>query len=311
MVPSNPTSLEEAFDLVRQKPLEEAIKASSNPFERFMLDLAKVVKEEKKSFIPKKAEVLTEDLIEETIEEYPRHAPIHVEEAMSNLAFVLEKARAEAQYKLQQEAAVQQEAIIEEELILEDREPLKPLLATSLEGVLARLAEAIQTAKEPEKEEQEEEEQEEVVSSVEPTVEKKPYVPPDAKQNNPYVNELIRATKNAPKIVKGSRKKADIKKLIAEQIHSELETFRRQLFSSNLMMGGGGGGTNAVQYAAGGTMNGDLNVNGRILSGGIDISEAIKTAVSSSILDSQVIQSAISAIVVDLPAPSLIDGGPY
>jgi len=35
---------------------------------------------------------------------------------------------------------------------------------------------------------------------------------------------------------------------------------------------GGGGGSVAVQYANGGTMNGDLNVNGHILSGGKDIS---------------------------------------
>jgi hypothetical protein len=34
---------------------------------------------------------------------------------------------------------------------------------------------------------------------------------------------------------------------------------------------GGGGGSVATQYANGGTMNGDLNVNGHILSGGIDL----------------------------------------
>jgi hypothetical protein len=34
---------------------------------------------------------------------------------------------------------------------------------------------------------------------------------------------------------------------------------------------GGGGGTTAVQYARGGTMNGNLNIEGNILSGGVDI----------------------------------------
>ena len=39
---------------------------------------------------------------------------------------------------------------------------------------------------------------------------------------------------------------------------------------------GSGGGSVAVQYADGGTMNGTLNVNGRILSGGRDISDFFK-----------------------------------
>jgi hypothetical protein len=292
VVPVNPISLEEAFDLVRQKPLERAVQASSNPFDRFMLDLAKVVKEEKKTFVPKKIETVVEEIVDEVFEEEIEHyPPVFVEEAMSKLTNALQKARVEAQYKLQEEAK-QQELILEEELIVEETEPPKPLLATSLEGVLARLAEALQKNNQPE--EEEEEETEEDVPSLEPTAEKKPYIP-DSKQDNPYVSELIKATKNAPKMVKGSRKKADIKKLIAEQLHSELESFRKQLFSSNLMMGGGGGGTNAVQYAAGGIMRGDLNVTGKILSGGVDMTESIVNTVND--------------IIVELPLPTVLGGG--
>lgn len=291
MVPANPTSLEEAFDLVRQKPLEKAVQASSNPFDRFMMDLAKVVKEEKKTFVPRKVEVLVEEVEEEPFEEeFEQPEPIYVEEAMSNLTNALQKARIEAQYRLQ-EAAKQQELILEEELVAEKIEPAVPLLATSLEGVLTRLAEALQKNNQPEEELQQQEEPKPV---TEPTAEKKPYVP-SSKEENPYLKELIRSTKNQPKLPKGSKKKADIKKLIAEQVNQELEAFRRQLFSSNLMMGGGGGGTNAVQYAAGGTMNGDLNVTGRILSGGVDISDAIANMI----------------INIQVPPPSLIDAGPY
>ena len=291
MVPTNPISLEEAFDLVKQKPLERAVQASSNPFDRFMLDLAKTVKEEKKTFIPKKAEVLVEEVFEEECEQPD---PIYIEEAMSNLTKALQKARVEAQYKLQ-EAAKQQELILEEEeIIVEELEPAVPILATSLEGVLTRLAEALKQNDQPE-EEKEEDSGEETDSFPEPAVEKKSYIP-SSKQENPYVKELIRSTKNEPKIAKGSKKKADIKKLIAEQIGLELEAFRRQLFSSNLMMGGGGGGgTNAVQYAAGGTMRGDLNVMGRILSGGVDISDAIADMI----------------INIEVPPPKLLDAGPY
>ena len=202
MVPTNPKSLEEAFDLVKQKPLERAVQASSNPFDRFMMDLAKTVKEEKKTFVPKKIEMLVEEVFEE---EYKQPDPIYIEEAMSNLTKALQKARVEAQYKLQ-EAAKQQELILEEEIITKEAEPAVPLLASSLEGVLTRLAEALQKNNQPE---------EESVPSSEPAVEKKSYIP-DSKQENPYLKELIRSTKNEPKLAKGSKKKADIKKLIAE-----------------------------------------------------------------------------------------------
>ncbi|MFZ4600073.1 MAG: hypothetical protein ACOYNN_15650, partial [Terrimicrobiaceae bacterium] len=45
-----------------------------------------------------------------------------------------------------------------------------------------------------------------------------------------------------------------------------------QDYSRRILDLGGGGGSVAVQYVNGGTMNGDLNINGHILSGGRDIS---------------------------------------
>jgi len=48
-------------------------------------------------------------------------------------------------------------------------------------------------------------------------------------------------------------------------------------YSRRILDLGSGGGTVAVQYANGGTMNGDLNINGHILSGGRNISDYFGT----------------------------------
>ncbi len=66
-----------------------------------------------------------------------------------------------------------------------------------------------------------------------------------------------------------STKKEDLtqlKKQLEQRIDLESANIKKVLASY------GGGGSVAVQYANGGTMNGSLNVNGQILSGGVDIS---------------------------------------
>jgi hypothetical protein len=94
-------------------------------------------------------------------------------------------------------------------------------------------------------------------------------------QGNPYVAQLISADKNHSKTQTKIEKISDIKGVIAQQIKEEFNRLRQQY--PNLGLGSGsGGGTNAVQYANGGTMNGDLNVNGRYLSGGVDIASAFQ-----------------------------------
>jgi len=59
---------------------------------------------------------------------------------------------------------------------------------------------------------------------------------------------------------------AQLKKQLEQRIDAESANIKKVLSSY------GGGGSVAAQYAKGGTMNGSLNVNGQILSGGIDIS---------------------------------------
>ena len=88
------------------------------------------------------------------------------------------------------------------------------------------------------------------------------------KSNNTYVKELSQADKNK-KIPEKIAKGTDIKSIIEKQVREAVNKLRQE-FGQN-MMSSGGGGTVAVQYADGGTMNGDLNVTGKYLSGGTDL----------------------------------------
>ena len=96
----------------------------------------------------------------------------------------------------------------------------------------------------------------------------------DKKQNksDDYVSELKK--ENEP--VKPKTKDELIKDLVRRFVENEIKNFKDEVTLKINQVGssyGGGGGSNAVQYANGGTMNGDLNVNGHILSGGKDISD--------------------------------------
>ncbi|NBP16796.1 hypothetical protein EBU95_20815, partial [bacterium] len=64
--------------------------------------------------------------------------------------------------------------------------------------------------------------------------------------------------------------KAEVKRKDIDNINTQIAYIKR-------VLGTVGGGSVAVQYANGGTMNGNLNVNGKILSGGIDISTLFGT----------------------------------
>lgn len=85
-----------------------------------------------------------------------------------------------------------------------------------------------------------------------------------------YIEEL-------KKIDKGDKSKLlnkndNISATISEQVKEEIGKVKTQI---SRMAIEGGGGSVAVQYANGGTMNGDLNVTGKYLSAGIDLSTLI------------------------------------
>ena len=70
--------------------------------------------------------------------------------------------------------------------------------------------------------------------------------------------------------ITGKRFQEQLKRDLNKQFADEMMNIRRMIEL------GAGGGTNAVQYANGGTMNGNLNVNGVILSGGQDLIDIIE-----------------------------------
>jgi len=88
----------------------------------------------------------------------------------------------------------------------------------------------------------------------------------EPEEDNSYVKELQSQESKQTKL-----KEADPKQTLTQQIHEEFQKFLQQ--HPNFGMSGSGGGTNAVQYANGGIMRGDLNVTGKYLSGGRDLSE--------------------------------------
>jgi hypothetical protein len=66
--------------------------------------------------------------------------------------------------------------------------------------------------------------------------------------------------------VSSKRFQDQIKKDLTHSFSTEMQQIKRMVSSY-----GGGGGSNAVQYARGGTMHGNLNIEGNILSGGVDL----------------------------------------
>jgi len=112
--------------------------------------------------------------------------------------------------------------------------------------------------------------EEEPVDEIEPEI--NPYVQELKKQSiekqpesNKYINDLDKLT---TKVVaeKQPEKIEDVKKLIEEYVTK---------YARRILDLGGGGGSVAQQFANGGTMNGDLNVTGQYLSGGVDLATVI------------------------------------
>jgi hypothetical protein len=84
------------------------------------------------------------------------------------------------------------------------------------------------------------------------------------KEINKKLQTLVIEKKNVQLVVDDARKYTDTK---VAQVSEEVMKYARRILDL-----GGGGGSNAVQYANGGTMNGNLNVTGKYLSGGVDLS---------------------------------------
>ena len=93
---------------------------------------------------------------------------------------------------------------------------------------------------------------------------KLPQLDETIKEINKRIQTLVIEKKNVQVLADDARKYTDTK---VAQASEEMMNYARRILDL-----GGGGGSVAVQYANGGTMNGNLNVTGQYLSGGVDIS---------------------------------------
>jgi len=92
---------------------------------------------------------------------------------------------------------------------------------------------------------------------------KMPQLEDTIKEINKRIQNLVIEKKNVQLVVDDARKYTDTK---VAQVSEEVMAYARRILEL-----GSGGGTVAVQYANGGTMNGNLNVTGKYLSAGVDL----------------------------------------
>lgn len=92
---------------------------------------------------------------------------------------------------------------------------------------------------------------------------KLPQLDETIKEINKRIQTLVIEKKNVQVLADDARKYTDTK---VAQASEEMMNYARRILDL-----GGGGGSVAVQFANGGTMNGNLNVTGQYLSGGVDL----------------------------------------
>jgi len=101
----------------------------------------------------------------------------------------------------------------------------------------------------------------------------------EAKPGKKYVGELKALDKKVKKIEKPVTKPNDIKTLISQQVETQTAKITDEVkaYARRILDLGGGGGSVAQQFANGGTMKGDLNVTGKYLSAGVELSTLFST----------------------------------
>jgi hypothetical protein len=112
-------------------------------------------------------------------------------------------------------------------------------------------------------------------------------------ENNSYVEEL-KQKEEKPKQIEV--KQPDSQQTISQQVHKEIQKFLQT--HPNFGMSGSGGGTNAVQYANGGVMRGDLDVTGKYLSGGVDLIDIFSTTANSALSSSDRLVSGSNQVIL-------------
>ena len=249
-----------------QKPIEEqkettvpVIPKPDEPFDRFLLELAEKLQKEK--VITEKQQETFVEQIKEPVSTNPNEndpfkkfigsfANILKEDQLVNREENIKEATISFINKLKEQP--------EEPFIIKDEPVVKTKKQKYLPTTIAKKVKKLpQTIKK---------EEPVVKEQADEPVKEQP------KEENTYVKELKTSDKTNKKIPEKIKSVSDVKSIVEKQVAEILSRY------PNLGFTGGGGGTNAVQYAKGGTMDGDLNVTGTVnastyLSGNVNLAD--------------------------------------
>ena len=250
----------EIIDKVEESTDESIIlpETSEEPFDNFLLKLSEKIEENATKIIVEETPILEP----EPIIEIPVVSPVEDENPFNN--FLKSFVETVENDKLKKE-----ESIKEDTINFINQLKNEPKISTKIKRKLDKKNKPKVKLKENKIEEVQYIKEEDDVRD-EPIVNE-----PEVSDDNDYVKELESTDKSETKITNKVDKHSNIKNIIAEQVKEEVAKIKTQM--SRMMIEGGGGGSVAVQYANGGTMKGDLNVTGRYLSGGVDLSTLIGT----------------------------------
>jgi hypothetical protein len=248
-----------------QEPIVEQKETSApvlpqpdEPFDKFLLELAEKLKNEK--VITEKQQETFEEQIKQPVLEEDKNSDDPFKKFIGSFANILKGDELVNREENIKEATIsfinKLKEQPEEPFIIDDQ----PLVKTKKKYLPPTIAKKVQKLPQ-------------VVKKEEPVVAEQADEPvkEEPKDENKYVQELKTADKTNKKIPEKIKSVSDIKSIVEKQVAEILSRY------PNLGFTGGGGGTNAVQYAEGGIMKGDLNVTGKYLSGGVDISTLFST----------------------------------
>ena len=254
-----------------QKPIEEQketqvpeIPKTDEPFDRFLLELAEKLQKEK--VITEKQQETFVEQIKEPVSTNPNEndpfknfigsfANILKEDELVNREENIKEATINFINKLKEQP--EEPFVIKDEIIVKAKQ--KKYLPPTI-------AKKVQKLPQP-------------VKKEEPVVEEQADEP--VRDENAYVKELKTSDKTNKKLPEKVKNVSDIKSIVEKQVAEILSRY------PNLGFTGGGGGTNAVQYALGGNMDGDLNVSGAVnastfLSGGVNLANILSSTSSEA-----------------------------
>lgn len=251
-----PEEPQKSIEEQKETPVPE-IPKPDEPFDRFLLELAEKLQKEK-VITEKQQETFVEQIKEPVSTDPNENDPF--KKFIGSFANILKQDELVTREENIKEATISFINKLKEQpdepFIIKD----EPVIKTKKQKYLPpKIAKKVQNLPQPNKQEKPL-----VAEQTDELVKEEP-----KNNENQYVKELKTADKVNKKIPEKIKSVSDIKSIVEKQVAEILSRY------PNLGFTGGGGGTNAVQYAKGGTMDGDLNVTGKFLSGGVDLSTLI------------------------------------